>query len=213
MAANDSAAPSVIVVKPARSAAPLLAGTAWVVAALSVVLVAYRARVGLTVADTPPAFSAAGPTVVQLERLQHLVSRRVRVVDVLVGTSRWLRGSWIVRGDALIGVDMSGAEIRGKDEKRRVAVVVLPSPSVLSPRVDHEATREWDVRSRTWVPLAAAVLGDREAMERGAMREAQRLVERAASSSDYRETARRDIEGTLKEFYGQVGWTITVQWK
>ena len=213
MAANDSATPNVIVVKPARSAPSLLAGTFWGVAALFVVFVAYRARIGFTVADTPPVFSSAGPTVVQLERLHYLVSRRVHVVDVLVGTTRWLEGSWLVQGDALIGVDMSRAEIKGKDEHKRVAVIVLPSPVVMSPRVNHEKTREWDIKSRSWLPLAGTVLGDRGAMQQGAMREAQRLVERAASSSDYRETARRDVEGTLREFYSQVEWTITVRWK
>ena len=96
---------------------------------------------------------------------------------------------------------------------KRVAVIVLPSPVVMSPRVDHEKTREWDIKSRSWIPLTGTVLGDREAMQQDAMREAQRLVERAASSSDYQETVRHAIEGTLKEFYSQVDWTITVQWK
>ena len=60
---------------------------------------------------------STGPTVVQLERLQYLVSTRVHVADVLVGESRWLEGSWIIQGDALIGVDMSKAEVVDRDEK------------------------------------------------------------------------------------------------
>jgi hypothetical protein len=83
----------------------------------------------------------------------------------------------------------------------------------MSPRVNHEKTQEWDIKSRSWIPLTGTVLGDREAMQQDAMRESQRLVERAACSADYRETARHDIEGTLREFYSQVDWTITVQWK
>src|SRR4051794_13115481 len=62
--------------------------------------------------DTRPTLTSTGPTTVQLERLRYLVSTRVHVADVLVGESRWLEGSWIIRGDALLGVDMSGAEIR-----------------------------------------------------------------------------------------------------
>ena len=58
---------------------------------------------------------------VQLERLQYFVSTRVHVADVLVGESRWLEGSWIIQGDALIGVDMSKAEIKDRDEKARTA--------------------------------------------------------------------------------------------
>src|SRR4051812_13164705 len=44
--------------------------------------------------DTRPTITSAGPTMVQLERLQYLVSTRVNVADVLVGESRWLEGSW-----------------------------------------------------------------------------------------------------------------------
>jgi len=79
--------------------------------------------------ENPPTFTSSGPTLVQLERLQYLVSTRVHVADVLVGESRWLEGSWIVQGDALIGLDMSKAEIRDRDEKARTAVIVLPRPA------------------------------------------------------------------------------------
>ena len=68
------------------------------------------------VRETPPTFRSPGPTVVQLERLQQLVSTRVHVADVLVGESRWLEGSWIVQGDALLAVDMSKAEVKDRDE-------------------------------------------------------------------------------------------------
>ena len=37
------------------------------------------------IAETPPRYSSTGPTIVQLERLQYLVSTRVHVADVLVG--------------------------------------------------------------------------------------------------------------------------------
>src|SRR5450759_5453909 len=52
--------------------------------------------------ETPPIITSSGPTMVQLERLQFLVSTRVHVADVLVGESRWLEGSWIIQRDALI---------------------------------------------------------------------------------------------------------------
>ena len=68
--------------------------------------------------DTPPAVRSVGPTMVQLERLQYLVSTRVHVADVLVGESRWLEGSWIIQGDALLAVDMSKAEIRDRTRRR-----------------------------------------------------------------------------------------------
>jgi hypothetical protein len=163
--------------------------------------------------ETPPTFSSPGPTIVQLEQLQQLVSTRVHVADVLVGESRWLEGSWIIQGDALLAVDMTRAEIEGKDEKARTAVVVLPRPAVLSARVDHERTQRWDIKSRSWIPLAGALLGDRRAIEEQAMRQAQRLVERAAGTEDNAATARQGVEGMLAEFYRAVGWQVSVRWK
>ena len=137
----------------------------------------------------------------------------MHVADVLVGESRWLEGSWIIQGDALIGVDMARAEIVDRDERARTATVVLPRPGVLSARVDHEKSQQWDVRSRNWIPLAGSILGDRPAMEKRAMLEAQRLVERAASAEEFMASARQGVEGMLAEFYRGVGWRVAVKWK
>jgi Protein of unknown function (DUF4230) len=167
----------------------------------------------LGVRDTPPTFRSPGPTVVQLERMQQLVSTRVHVADVLVGESRWLEGSWIIQGDALLAVDMSKSEIKDRDEKARTAAIVLPHPAVLSARVNHEKTRQWDIKSRSWIPLAGSLLGDRRAIEEQAMREAQRLVERAAATEDNAATARRGVESMLADFYRAVGWQVSVRWK
>ena len=165
------------------------------------------------VRETPPTFSSPGPTVVQLERLRQLVSTRVHVADVLVGESRWLEGSWIIQGDALLAVDMSQAEVKDRDEKARTATIILPHPAVLSARVNHERSQQWDIKSRSWIPLAGALLGDRRAIEQQAMRQAQQLVERAAGTEDNAAAARRGAETMLAEFYRAVGWQVSVCWK
>ena len=166
-----------------------------------------------SVRETPPTFSSTGPTVVQLERLHQLVSTRVHVADILVGESRWLEGSWIIQGDALLAVDMSKAEVRNSDEKARTATIILPHPAVLSARVNHERSQQWDVKSRSWIPLAGSLLGDRRAIEQQAMRQAQRLVERAAGTEENAATARQGVESMLAEFYRAVGWQVSVRWK
>jgi Protein of unknown function (DUF4230) len=165
------------------------------------------------VRETPPTFSSPGPTVVQLERLHQLVSTRVHVADVLVGESRWLEGSWIIQGDALLAVDMSRAEVKDRDEKARTATIILPHPAVLSARVNHERSQQWDIKSRSWIPLVSLVLGDRTAMEKQAMLQAQQLVERAAGSDSNKTTARQGVASMLAEFYQAVGWHVSVQWK
>jgi hypothetical protein len=165
------------------------------------------------VRKAPPTFRSPGRTGVQLERLQQLVSTRVHIADVLVGESRWLEGSWIIQGDALLAVDMTRAEIEGKGEKARTAVVALPQPTVLSARVNHEKTQRWDIKSHSRVPLAGAILWDRQALEKRAMLEAQRLVERAAGTDENKMAARQGVEGKLAEFYRGVGWQVSVRWK
>ena len=165
------------------------------------------------IADTPPRFSSSGPTIVQLERLQFLVSTRVHVADVMVGESRWLEGSWIIQGDALLAVDMAKAEIGDRNEQAKTTVISLPQPSVLSARVNHEKTQQWDIKSRSWMPLASVLLGDRTAMEKQAMLQAQQLVERAAGADDNKAMARQGVEEMLTEFYRAVGWHVSVQWK
>jgi hypothetical protein len=165
------------------------------------------------IGDTPPSFNSTGPTIVQLERLQYVVSIRVHVADVLVGESRWLEGSWIIQGDALLAVDMAKAEIKDRNEQAKTAIIVLPQPAILSGRVNHQKTQEWDIKARSWIPLASMILGDRTAMEKQAMLRAQQLVERASGSDDNKAAARQGVEGMLSEFYRAVGWHISVQWK
>ena len=135
------------------------------------------------------------------------------MADILVGESRWLEGCWIIKGDALLAVDMSKAEVKDRDEKARTAAIILPRPAVLSARVNHERTQQWDLRSRSWIPLAGSLLGDRRAIEQQAMRQAQRLVERAAGTEDNAATARQGVESMLAEFYRAVGWQVSVRWK
>jgi hypothetical protein len=187
----------------------VLAALGFVLAQANLLLSKWDFRIG----DTAPSFRSSGPTIVQLERLQYLVSTRVHVADVLVGESRWLEGSWIIQGDALLAVDMAKAEIKDRNEQAKTAVIVLPQPAVLSGRVNHQKTQEWDIKSRSWVPLASMILGDRTAMEKQAMLQAQQLVERASGSDDNKATARQGVEGMLTEFYRAVGWHISVQWK
>ena len=154
------------------------------------------------VRETPPTFRSPGPTVVQLERLRQLVSTRVHVADVLVGESRWLEGSWIIQGDALLAVDLSKAEVKDGDEKARTAAIVLPQPAVLSPR--SRTTR--GPGSGTSSPAAGSRWPARSWATAGPSR-SRRCGRPSGSSSGppARKTTRRRrgraSEGMLAEFY------------
>jgi hypothetical protein len=58
---------------------------------------------------------STGPTVERLERLSHLATMRVLVAGVLIGDGDGFRGSWLVKGDGLLGVNLSRASIVEKD--------------------------------------------------------------------------------------------------
>ena len=100
-----------------RALLPWIAALLLGLAALGLVFlqaISILGRWDFGIRDTRPTITSTGPTMVQLERLQYLVSTRVNVADVLVGESRWLEGSWIIQGDALIGVDMSEGRDHGQ---------------------------------------------------------------------------------------------------
>jgi hypothetical protein len=156
----------------------------------------------------PAAVMSAGPTVTQLESLEQLVIRKITVSDVLVGLDDGYRGSWLIRGDALISVDFSKARI-DRDDKRQWATILLPPPRILTARVDHERTRTWDVKRYSWLPWR----GDQDQLRDEVMREAQRLVEHAAGSEEFMNDAKGHAALVVEKVYSLVGWNVNVQWE
>jgi hypothetical protein len=157
----------------------------------------------------PTLFHSQGPTVERLEQLKHLVTMRVYIADVLTAEGDGHRGAWLVRGDALLGVDLGRARILDRNEEAKQATLSLPQPEVLQCRVDHERTRTWEVRRTTWVPWS----GDQDKLRDQVMWEAQKLVARAAASSENLCQAKANAEVVLRGFYQEVGWQVNVTWE
>ena len=67
--------------------------------------------------STPPpvVVHSQGPTIEKLERLSQLVTTRVHVADVLVGEGANCRGAWLIKGSAIVSVNLGKATIVGKD--------------------------------------------------------------------------------------------------
>lgn len=153
--------------------------------------------------------SQSGPTIEKLQRLSHLATSRVYVVDVLIGETDNCRGAWLIRGDALLAVDLNRAQVTERNEKGKNASVVLPSPEVLQPRVDHEKTKTWEVRSLAWLPWTT----DESRLRDAVMLHAQRLVAQAAGSKENIEQAKRAAEAIIRALYSEVGWDVKVIWQ
>ena len=159
--------------------------------------------------DRPPVIiNSQGPTVEKLQKLSHVLTLRVQIADVLIAEGQGCRGSWLIKGDALLAVNLSQAKITDKQEDARQATLILPEPQVFQPRVDHSRTRTWSVERVAWLPWHA----DQDALRDAVYAEAQKLVEHTATSAENIQTAKLTAETVLKGLYSEVGWNVAVKW-
>jgi hypothetical protein len=150
-----------------------------------------------------------------VQSLSSLVTAQVQVADVveteLHGFTGSTRTALIVRGDFLLGVDLSRAKFEVLDPAGKSAVVSLPPPTSRSPRVDHARSRVFAVyRDGLW-QLIPGERADGVALN-AAFRDAQRLVENASRDPALLDKSRRQAEQVVTAFFQGVGWHVTVRW-
>lgn len=150
-----------------------------------------------------------GPTITHLESLGELVATRVHISDVLVANDEGYRGSWLIKGDALLTIDLGQAKIITADPSAQTATIRLPQPRALSPRINHERSKTWSIEKTAWLPWK----GDSDAMRDKAMAHAQKLVEHAANSEDNLAPARASAERIIAKVYRMVEWDVTIEWE
>jgi hypothetical protein len=151
---------------------------------------------------------SSGPTITQLDPLRELVVTKISVSDILTARDSGYSGFWLIKGDALLSVDLKRSEIVDVDKAQRTATIRLPDPQVISPRVDFEKTKTWDIKSVSWIPWR----GDEDEMRDKAMFHAQRLVEFAASSDESMKQAKAHAEMAITAAYQMVDWQVKVEW-
>ena len=162
--------------------------------------------------ETP---AVSPPTVEQVRQLASLVTTRVEVADVqetvVEGYTGGMRVALLVRGDFLMGVDLSQAKFESVDASARTATLVLPAPRAASPRVDHARTRLFEVRDEgLWVVVPGD--GGRSRVVDRAYGRAQRAVGEAATDPALVQRSKLQAEQVLTAFFGALGWTIRVRW-
>ena len=184
-----------------------------IVALLLLLLVAFSVGLGIWLGSrehTPPQVRSMAPTVTQLERIGELAATRVHVTDVLSAEGEGYRGSWLIKGDALLSLDVSKATIVRVNTATRTATMRLPQPRVVSARVDHDRTKIWSVEKTTWLPWK---WGDQGVLRDAAMYHAQQLIESAAASERNLALARSQTELIIHRMYDLVDWKIDVDWE
>ncbi len=155
-----------------------------------------------------PLITSQGPTIEKLERLSQLVTTRIQIADVLIAEGQGCRGSWLIKGDALLSVNLGQAKIIDKQEGTKQATIVLPEPQVLQERVDHSRTRTWSVERVAWLPWHT----DQDALRDAVYLEGQKLVAHTAASAENISQAKLTAETVLKALYAEVGWSLAVKW-
>lgn len=160
----------------------------------------------------PTQIVSVGPRIEDVRRLARLAVLRVRVADIIEGSTGGARGLVIVKGDADIAIDLDRIEILDKDEERRTATVAIPLPRPDRPRVDQSQTRVYELRK---VGLAALnpFADPRTDLLHDCMRAAQQAIEQAVQSDDLIARARQQAESLLTAFYRELGWSVTIQWR
>jgi len=157
------------------------------------------------------AWCYSSPTITEIQRLGDLVVLRVNVADVLEDADQDFTGVWIIRGDALVAVDLRLAELQSPpDMAAKRLVVRLPQPRVIQPRVDHEKTRTYDVDKKTW--WNPFVDGREEFTDQG-MRKAQGVVYNTSRGNEVMDQARDQAELVLTNMYRLVGWDVDIVWQ
>lgn len=152
---------------------------------------------------------SSGPTITQLQSLGDLVVLKVSVADVLTGEGKGYKGAWLVKGDALVAVDLRQARVIRSDEHSRTLVVALPRPRVIQPRVDHDKTRSY--KFGPTITLNPFASGD--ALLNTVMKEAQHMVTYACNNKAVLEQAEYNTNLLLVNMYRFIDWQVEVQWQ
>jgi hypothetical protein len=157
-----------------------------------------------------------GLTIEQVQPLDGLVTTRIEVADVLEsdldGYTGGMRVALLVKGDFLMGVDLSEARFESINDTARTAVLVLPQPQARSPRLDHEKTKVFAVsQSGLWQIAPGGGRATGVVIDRG-YREAQRFIAAACEDPALLARSRQQAEAVLATFFKAMGWDVSVQW-
>jgi hypothetical protein len=171
--------------------------------------------VDLSRSPITPVHSEPVPTLESIRQLSSLMVTRVAVADVsqtrIDGYSGGITAIIVIHGDYLLGIDLSKAKFVSVDKSEKSIVLLLPSPTVSSPRLDQEKTRLlYLTRQGLWAILPGEA--GQEAVVNHAYRHAQAVVASAGNDPHLREEARHHAESTLGSFLAAIGWKVTVRW-
>jgi len=165
--------------------------------------------------NPPPAHELDVPRIDQIRDLSSLVTTQIQVADVqetkLQGLTGGVRAVLVVKGDVLLTVDLQHARFEKVDPVTRSAVLVLPKPTITSPRVDQQRTRLVFLSS---YGLWQAVPGDRASIDavNHAYRSAQDRVAVAAMEPALIARSQRQAQSIVHCLFKMLRWDVVLRW-
>jgi hypothetical protein len=132
------------------------------------------------------------PPISQIQTMSDLATLRVQLADFLVGENEHWEARWMLHGEAVLGVDLSQARYGSLDEQNRKVTLSLPTPHVISSKVDHHRSAEISVRQKTWIPSPGL-----KSLRDDVWRNADEKIARIAKQDGYHDATRRQAEHVL----------------
>ena len=155
-----------------------------------------------------------GLTLEAIQSLSELVTVRARLADVVESTVAGRLGSTraaiVIKGEILIGTDLSAARFSSINPAARTATLLLPQPRPISVKIDHEGSHTfhaYDTGAWAITPGSSSA----QAVDLG-YKDAQQLLAAAGSDPDLLARARQQAEITISQFAESTGWRVDVAW-
>ena len=122
----------------------------------------------------------------------------------------------VARGECLIGTDLKLAKYERTASATKTATLVLPQPTVMSARLNHDANNGgsyfYAVSSTGMDALVPGSDGQTKAIN-SALQKGQRDVEASCAKPDLIESARKSAEAVLRPTLAATGWSVAVAWR
>lgn len=166
----------------------------------------------------PPArLLSSAPKLAQIQTLSHLATLKVEVADAMVfqlnGKTGGIAAVVVIRGEAILGVNLKASQFLEVDESRHRLVLDLPQPAVLSVSVDHQRTKVVALQaSGLWLLAPGGSVADVAVLE-SCFRQAEAIIREAANAPELQERARNQLQTVLNSFCDGANWHVAIQWR
>jgi hypothetical protein len=154
--------------------------------------------------------------IAKVRQLAALVTLEAPMSDVQVSEIAGLTGSLrlvlAVHGDVQVATDLNQARLESVDAEQRTAVLILPRPRPMRPRLDHEKTRVVQIERTGMWRILWGQAGE-SALTNQALVAAQRVLGEAAEDEELMKRACSHTEGVLRNFFAALDWDVAVQWE